>query len=90
MRQKLRAMEKTTVQEAQARLSRLVPRLQEVREELHQVIAMLPVPSGVQESDSVADEATEVRSVCECVLSDSINPAIRDLGSASSYRAGQG
>ena len=35
------------------------------------------------------DVATEVRSVIECVLNDSIEPAIRDLAAAASYRQGK-
>jgi hypothetical protein len=32
------------------------------------------------------DVATETRSVIECVLNDSIQPAIRDLKSVAAYR----
>jgi hypothetical protein len=32
------------------------------------------------------DVSTEVRSVIECVLNDSLHPAIRDLAAAASYR----
>jgi hypothetical protein len=35
------------------------------------------------------DVSTEIRSVIECVVNDSILPAIRDLATAAAYRASQ-
>jgi hypothetical protein len=35
------------------------------------------------------DVATEMRSVIECVLNDSLGPAIRDLRSAAAYKTAE-
>lgn len=46
-----------------------------------------PVPGDrEEESDERTDVATELRSVIDCVLTDSIRPAARDLRAASRYR----
>lgn len=37
------------------------------------------------ESETDNDVSTEIRSVIECVLTDSLGPAIRDLQAAASY-----
>jgi hypothetical protein len=39
-----------------------------------------------EETDEQTDVAIELRSVIDCVLTDSIRPAIRDLRAASLYR----
>jgi hypothetical protein len=38
-----------------------------------------------EDNDEEIDVATEIRSVIECVLTDSIRPAIRDLLAAAAY-----
>jgi hypothetical protein len=50
----------------------------------------LPVPSAGEkegESEEENDVATEIRAVIDCVLTDSLGPAIRDLQAAAGYRA---
>ena len=49
----------------------------------------LPAPSAGDpegESEEQSDVAQELASVIDCVLTDSIGPAIRDLETASLYR----
>jgi hypothetical protein len=65
----------------------LVAQLRGVEKNLRVMVASLPAPSGQEEADAESDEATEVRAVVECVLRDCIEPAIRDLRAAASYRA---
>ncbi len=74
---------------AQAELQRIVEDLEAVRTRLAEIHEKLPVP--VQETAMLLGEvemdvSTEVRSVIECVLADRIEPAIRDLAAAASYR----
>jgi hypothetical protein len=46
----------------------------------------LPVAASMAGAiDDDLDVATEIRSVIDCVLTDSIRPAIRDLQAAASY-----
>lgn len=67
---------------AQAELREVVKELKAIRLRLESVRASLPVPA--HESLRLLDEeemdlSTEIRSVVECVLNDSLQPAIRDL-----------
>lgn len=54
------------------RVRAAVEELEEVQAELQEVAASLPAP----------DEEVSLRSVIECVLADSVRPAIRDLRAA--------
>jgi hypothetical protein len=48
----------------------------------------VPAPSigdREEDADEEIDVATEIRSVIDCVLTDSIRPAIRDLLAAAAY-----
>lgn len=67
---------------AEADLHKVLDELESVRLRLEFIREYLPVPADealmlVGEVDM--DEATEIRSVVECVLNDSLYPAIRDL-----------
>jgi hypothetical protein len=73
---------------AQAQLRQIATDLEAIRFRLEGVRASLPVPSSeaaMLVGELEMDISTEVRSVIECVLNDSILPAIRDLLEAA-YR----
>jgi hypothetical protein len=75
---------------AQAELQRIVEELDAIRSRLQDMHAKLPVSAeetAMLLGEQDMDVATEVRSVIECVLNDSIQPAIRDLAAAASYRS---
>ena len=74
---------------AQAELPHIVDRLTAIRSQLRQIVESLAADPEVEASSLDEDEmdvTTEVRSIIECVLNDSIQPAIRDLAAAASYR----
>ena len=74
---------------AQAELRTMVVELEALRSRLAEVHDRLPVPAeetAMLVGEKEMDVATEVRSVIECVLNDSLEPAIRDLAAAASYR----
>jgi hypothetical protein len=74
---------------AQAELRGIVEALDAVRARLEDMHARLPVApeeTAMLLGEREMDVATEVRSVIECVLNDSLRPAIRDLAAAASYR----
>ncbi|HEV8578278.1 MAG TPA: hypothetical protein VGX68_04285 [Thermoanaerobaculia bacterium] len=74
---------------AQAELRTLVEELEAVRVRLEKVHARLPVAAeetAMLLGEKEMDVSTEVRSVIECILNDRIEPAIRDLAAAASYR----
>ena len=70
---------------AQAELREIVTGLELIRSRLLEILETLPKPPGDVENEEEMDVATEVRSVIECVLTDNIRPAIRDLRTAASY-----
>ena len=74
-------------EQAQAELKRIVEDLKKVRSKLRDIAAALP--STLEEAmyaEEDPDVATEVRAVIECVLTDQIGPAVRDLSAAAGYR----
>jgi len=74
---------------AQLELSQIVEELDTIRARLEALHEKLPVPpdeTAMLMGEQEMDVSTEVRSVIECVLSDSLRPAIRDLAAAASYR----
>ena len=74
---------------AQVELRQIVQELDTIRARLTEIHDRLPVPpeeTAMLMGEQEMDVATEVRSVIECVLSDSLRPAIRDLAAAASYR----
>ena len=74
---------------AQAELGQIVVELDAIRARLQEIHDRLPVPpeeTAMLVGEQEMDVATEVRSVIECVLNDSLGPSIRDLAAAASYR----
>jgi hypothetical protein len=74
---------------AQAALQQIVQELDTIRGRLTEIHERLPVPpeeTAMLVGEQEMDVSTEMRSVIECVLSDSLRPAIRDLAAAASYR----
>lgn len=74
---------------AQAQLREIVEELGTLRAHLLALHQSLPVPpeeTAMLLGEEEMDISTEIRSVIECVLHDSLQPAIRDLGEAASYR----
>jgi signal transduction histidine kinase len=74
-------------EEAQAELRRIVEALKKVQSQLRDIVAALP--STLEEAmyaEEDPDVATEIRSIIECVLTDQIGPAVRDLSAAAEYR----
>jgi len=74
--------------ETQKELRRMVSDLEAVRARLQEIAATLAATGQdiVLGEDDEPDVTTEVRSVVECVLTDQIRPAIRDLTAAAEYR----
>jgi hypothetical protein len=70
---------------AQAELRKIVGELESLRFRLSEIVETLPKPPEYAENEEEMDVATEVRSVIECVLTDNIGPAIRDLRTAAAY-----
>ena len=74
---------------ARVELRSIVDALDSIRARLVDLHARLPVPpeeTAMLVGEIEMDFSTEVRSVIECVLNDSLRPAIRDLGKAASYQ----
>jgi hypothetical protein len=74
---------------AQAELRRVVEELDAVRVRLEEIHARLPIPpdeTAMLLGEREMDISTDMRSVIECVLNDSLRPAIRDLAAAASHR----
>jgi 5,10-methenyltetrahydromethanopterin hydrogenase len=77
---------------AQLKLQKVVKDLQDIRAELADINKDLPVPPSegmMLLGEEEMDVSTEIRSVIECVVNDSILPAIRDLAAAAAYRTPQ-
>jgi hypothetical protein len=75
---------------AQGELRQIVEELDSIRARLEEIHEALPVPAdetAMLLGEKEMDVSTEVRSVIECVLDDSLRPAIRDLAAAASYRS---
>ncbi len=74
---------------AQGALRQIVEELNGLRGRLVELHERLPVPpeeTAMLLGEEEMDISTEVRSVIECTLADRIEPAIRDLAAAASYR----
>ena len=52
---------------------------------LHGSVPAPSIADREEDADEEIDVATEIRSVIDCVLTDSIRPAIRDLLAAAAY-----
>lgn len=70
------------VRQIAGELSALCRRLEGV----HQSLPIASDEALMLLGEADMDVATEVRSVIECVLNDSLRPAIRDLQAAAEYR----
>ena len=76
---------------AQDELQEIVGKLKDIERRLRKIHQRLPAPSDAetaQEPEGEQDVSTVIRSVIECVLADSLEPAMRDLQAASLYRVG--
>jgi len=74
---------------ARAELRGIVEVLDGIRARLVDLHGRLPVPAektAMLVGEVEMDFPTEVRSVIECVLNDSLRPVIRDLAAAASYQ----
>jgi len=74
---------------AQAELRQTVEELEAIRSrlsDLHERLPVSPEETAMLTGEAEMDFATEARSVIECVLADSLGPAIRDLAAVASYR----
>lgn len=74
---------------AQAELRKIVQDLDAIRSRLLALHEKLPVPpqeTAMLLGEEEMDVSTEVRSVIECALADSLEPALRDLAAAAAYR----
>ena len=74
---------------AQAELRQMVEELDAIRcrlSDLHDRLPVSPEETAMLVGEAEMGFATEVRSVIECVLADSLGPAIRDLAAAASYQ----
>lgn len=79
-----------TEEEAQEQLRALAADLEAIRFRLLGVRASLRVPAteaAMLIGEMEMDVSTEIRSVIECVVNDSINSVIADLRSAAAYVA---
>jgi len=66
----------------QEELREVLPDLKGIERRLKAIHRRLPGPSDAemeQEAEGEEDVPTEIRSVIECVLTDSLGPAIRDI-----------
>lgn len=77
-----------TVQNARDELHNLVKELEGLQGRLMELRRGLPPPPSSPEDDldPDPDASTEMKRVIECVLQDSLGPAIRDLLAAAEYR----
>ena len=74
---------------AQAALRQIAKELQNIRRRLMDLHESLPAASLEMlmfAGEEELDVTTEVRTIIECVVEDSIKPAIRDLEAAADYQ----
>lgn len=77
------------VEAVQDELQVVVEKLEGIEKDLIALRDSLPAPAPgdqADESDERSDVVMELRSVIDCVLTDSIRPAARDLRAVSVYR----
>lgn len=79
-----------TVESARAELQTVIQELEGLQGRLLEIRRGLPPPLPSPEDDLNADPdaSTEMGRVIECVLQDSLVPAIRDLLAAAQHRPG--
>ena len=73
--------------QARLKLKEVVEELKAIERKLRAAHQSLTPPPDIESEADERDVATEIRAVVECVLLDSLGPAIRDLQAAASYRA---
>jgi len=71
--------------EAQKKLLELAERLEGVRDGLRGILAVLPPAPPDEEEEEDVSVTYGLRAVIECVINDSIKPAIADLRAAAFY-----
>lgn len=77
---------------AQAAIRQIAKELQNIRRRLMDLHESLPATSLEMlmfAGEEELDVTTEVRTIIECVVQDSIQPAIRDLEAAADYHPGK-
>jgi len=78
---------------AQAQIRILVAVLKMARDMLQRVLAALPLSARERnpeaDLDADPDITSEIRRVLECVLTDCLEPAIRDLSAVAEYGTGE-
>jgi hypothetical protein len=74
---------------AQGALLEVAEQVESIGRRLEAIRSSLSIPSNegtMLLGEDEMDVSTEIRSVIECVLADSIGPAVRDLRAAAAYR----
>ena len=68
-------------------LEEIAEALKSIQKRLRELHGSLPAPEAgdMEEDEEENDVAMEIRSVIDCVLTDSIGPAMRDLLAAAAY-----
>jgi hypothetical protein len=80
------------IEAAQEQLRKIVRELKPLKARLLEVVASLPPsPAEISPLPDVeqTDPKTEIRSVVECVVNDSLDPAIRDLEDVAGGQPGE-
>jgi len=78
---------------AQEALLEMADEVESVGRRLEAIHASLSIPPNEDMmllGEDEMDVSTEIRSVIECVLADSIGPAVRDLRAAATYKPSPG
>jgi hypothetical protein len=70
---------------AQEMLPGFVKMLEGIRAALQEILVGLPPPQPPDDEDDEVSVTEELRAVIECVIRDSVNPAIADLRAAAYY-----
>jgi hypothetical protein len=73
-------------QEALLELANEVESIGRKLEAIHASLSIPPNEGMMLLGEDEMDVSTEIRSVIECVLADSIGPAVRDLRAAATYK----
>jgi predicted trehalose synthase len=74
---------------AQEALLEIAEQVEAIGRRLRETHTSLPIPPNedlMLLGEDEMDVSTEIRSVIECVLADSIGPAVRDLRAAATYK----
>lgn len=82
----IRAEAEASAQEA---LLEIAEQVEAIGRRLRETHTSLPIPPNedlMLLGEDEMDVSTEIRSVIECVLADSIGPAVRDLRAAATYK----